>query len=62
LLNDAKLAQAIAPQLAELDIRSSYQSAMPGVRSALLELEENVNKRKPVPGLLSVADSGSTHG
>lgn len=55
LINDAKLANAIAPQLAELDIRSSFQSAMPEIRSALLELEENVNKRKPIPGLLSIA-------
>jgi hypothetical protein len=55
LLNDSKLAEAIAPQLAELDIRSSYQSAMPEMRSALLELEENINKRKPIPGLLSIA-------
>lgn len=55
LINDTKLVQAIAPQLAELDIRSRCQSAMPEIRSALLELEENVNKRKPIPGLLSIA-------
>lgn len=54
LINDAKLAEAIAPQLTELGIRSSFQSAMPEIRSALLELEETINKRKPIPGLLSI--------
>jgi hypothetical protein len=54
LIDDAELVQVIAPQLAELDIRCLYRNALPKMRAALLELEETINKRKPISGLLNV--------
>jgi hypothetical protein len=54
LINDANLTQALAPQLAKLDIRCSYRNNMPEMRPILLEMEKNVNKREPIPGLLSI--------
>jgi hypothetical protein len=55
LIDDAELVQVIAPQLAELGIRCRYRDSLPKMRAALLEMEETINKRKPIPGLLSIA-------
>lgn len=54
LVDDAKLAQALAPRLAELDIRCDYRATLPQANTALLEMEAHATKRKPVPGLLRV--------
>lgn len=54
LVDDAKLAQALTPRLAELGIRCDYRNTLPPVNAALLEMEAHATKRKPVPGLLSV--------
>lgn len=54
LVDDAKLAQALAPRLAELEIRCDYRTTLPQANSALLEMEEHATKRKPIPGLLSL--------
>ena len=53
-VDDAKLAQALTPRLAELGIRCDYRATLPQTNSALLELEEHATKRKPIPGLLSI--------
>jgi hypothetical protein len=53
-VDNAELVQALAPQLAKLDIHCIYRSTLPEMRTALLELEETVNKRKPIPGLLGI--------
>ena len=58
LIDTAEMAQALTPQLAELDIRCSYRNRLPEMRSVLLELEEKANKRKPIPGLLSIPGVG----
>ena len=55
LIDDAELVQVIAPQLAELGIRCRYRDSLPKMRAVLLEMEETINKRKPIPGLLSIA-------
>ncbi|PJH75017.1 MAG: hypothetical protein CO064_08890 [Anaerolineae bacterium CG_4_9_14_0_8_um_filter_58_9] len=54
LVDDAKLAQVLAPRLAELEIRCDYRATLPQANSALLEMEEHATKRKPIPGLLSI--------
>ncbi|MBA4379264.1 MAG: hypothetical protein C0393_00985 [Anaerolinea sp.] len=54
LVDDAKLAQALVPRLAELDIRCDYRATLPQANTALLEMEAHAAKRKPIPGLLSV--------
>ncbi len=54
IVEDAELAHAIAPRLAELDIRCDQRASLPQVNAALLEIDEHINRRKPIPGLLSV--------
>jgi hypothetical protein len=54
VLDDADLVQALAPHLAELDIRCSYRATLPPVNAALREMEARMTKREPIPGLLSV--------
>ncbi|MGC1379043.1 MAG: hypothetical protein WA821_22630 [Anaerolineales bacterium] len=54
LIDNAELAQALAPQLAPLNIRCSYRSQMPELRDALIEMETYLNGREPIPGILSI--------
>jgi len=60
LVDDAKLAQALAPRLAELDIHCDYRATLPcaaptrQANAAMLEMEPGIAKQKPIPGLLSV--------
>jgi hypothetical protein len=53
-IDDAELARAIAPRLAELDVHCSFRASLPQASSALLEIEAQINGRKPIPGLLSI--------
>lgn len=53
-IDDPELTHAIAPGLAELSIRCDYRGSLPQVDAALLEMETQINKRKPIPGLLSI--------
>lgn len=53
--DDAELAQALTPRLAELEIRCDYRATLPQANNALLEMEEHATKRKPIPGLLSIS-------
>jgi hypothetical protein len=54
LVDNAELAQALAPQLAPLNIRCNYRSQMPELRDVLIEMETHLNGRKPIPGILSI--------
>jgi hypothetical protein len=53
-IDDAELARAIAPRLAELDVHCSFRASLPQASAALLEIEAQMNGRKPIPGLLSI--------
>jgi len=53
-IDDAELARAIAPRLGELDIHCDHRASLPQVNAALLEMEAHINRRQPIPGLLSV--------
>ena len=53
-VDDAELVRAIAPRLAELDVHCSYRASLPQASAALLEIEAQMNGRKPIPGLLSI--------
>ena len=54
LLDDAELVEALAPRLAELEIRCEYRHTLPLMNNALLEMEAYLNKREPIPGLLKI--------
>jgi len=53
-IDNAELAQACVPELAELGIRCDHRASLPQLNEALVELETNMNQREPIPGLLSV--------
>lgn len=53
-IDDAELARTIASRLAELDIHCDHRTSLPQVNAALLEMEAQITRRKPIPGLLSV--------
>jgi len=53
-IDNAELAQACVPQLAELGIRCDHRASLPQLNEALVELETNMNQREPIPGLLSI--------
>jgi len=55
LIDDAELGRAITPRLAELDIQCGQRASLPQIDAALLEMEANMTRRKPVPGLLSIS-------
>ncbi len=50
-IDDAALAQACAPQLAEIGIRCDYRPSMPEINETLWEMEAHMNKREPIAGL-----------
>lgn len=54
LLDDADLAQALAPRLAEIDVRCSYSPSSGLLDATLREMEAHMAKREPIPGLLNV--------
>jgi hypothetical protein len=54
LLDDAELVEALAPHLAELEIRCEYRHTLPLMNNAMLEMEAYMNKREPIPGLLKI--------
>lgn len=54
LLDDAGLVRALAPQLAEIDVRCDYRAKLPLAEATLREMEAHMTKREPIPGLLSV--------
>ncbi|MFQ5343909.1 MAG: hypothetical protein ACE5F6_20385 [Anaerolineae bacterium] len=54
VLDDADLVQALAPRLAEIDVGCEYRARLPLVDATLREMEAHMNKRDPIPGLLSV--------
>jgi len=54
ILDDADLVEALAPQLAEIDIRCDYRPSLPPVDAALREMEAYMTEQEPLPGLLSV--------
>lgn len=53
-IDDAELAQACAPQLAEVGIRCEFRAALPQVEEALQEMDAHMNEREPMPGLLRI--------
>jgi len=53
-LDEAELAHAIAPTLAELDVHCVHRPSLPQIDAALLEMDALMNRRQPIPGLLSV--------
>lgn len=55
LLDDADLVGVLAPRLAEIGVGCEYRARLPVVDAALRDLEAHMNKRDPIPGLLSVA-------
>lgn len=54
LLDDAELVQAITPPLEALDIRCERRASLPQIDAALLEMEAQMTRREPIPGLLSI--------
>lgn len=54
IVDNAELANFLAPNLVEIKIRCDYQAVLPSANRALLEMEESATKRKPIPGLLSI--------
>jgi len=54
LLDDAKLVEALAPRLNELEIRCEYRHTLPLMNNVLLKMEAYLNKREPLPGLLKM--------
>ena len=53
-IDNAELAQACLPQLAELGIHCDFRASLPQVNQALTSFESNMNQREPDPGLLSI--------
>jgi len=53
-VDDAELVRAIAPRLTALDIHCDYRASLPQANAALLEMEAQITRRKPIPGLLSI--------
>ncbi|MBN1888262.1 MAG: hypothetical protein JW850_09735 [Thermoflexales bacterium] len=54
LIDDAALAQALLPLLAQVEVRCEHRAVLPQVQVALREMEAHMSKRTPVPGLLSL--------
>lgn len=54
LLDDTGLVEALAPRLAEVEIRCEYRHTLPLLDNMLLEFETFLNKREPIPGLLKM--------
>jgi len=54
LIDDADLAQALAPRLAEVDVLCEYRPTLAQINAALREMEAYMTKREPIPGLLSL--------
>jgi len=59
LLDDADLVRALAPRLAQIEVRCDYRSKLPLVEANLRDMETRMTKRQPIPGLLRVA--GATY-
>jgi len=53
LIDDAELVQTLTPQLATMDVRCEFRADLPSMTAALRDLEKYMNKREPIPGLLS---------
>ena len=54
LLDDADLAQALKPRLAEIDVRCEHGPSLPLTDATLRNMEFRMTKQEPIPGLLSV--------
>ncbi|MCX6032254.1 MAG: hypothetical protein NT169_23545 [Chloroflexi bacterium] len=54
ILDNAGLAQAITESLAAIGVRCDYQAKLPATDAALREMDAHMNRREPLPGLLSV--------
>jgi hypothetical protein len=54
VLDDAELARALTPRLAEIGVRCDHQATLPLVSSVLRDMEAHMNRAEPRPGLLSV--------
>jgi len=53
-LDDADLVESLKPRLAEIDIRCDHRPSLPLADAALREMEVQMTKQEPIPGLLSV--------
>lgn len=58
LIDDAALARALRPGLAELEIGCEQRASLPQIDAALLEMEANITRREPIPGLSSISGVG----
>ncbi|MBM3189031.1 MAG: hypothetical protein FJZ90_09960, partial [Chloroflexi bacterium] len=53
LIDNEALVQSLTPQLTAMDIRCAYRADLPLMTAALHEMAAHINKREPMPGLLS---------
>ena len=54
LIDDRELAQALAPQLAEIGVGCDYAATLPALETVLRELSAHLNQGEARPGLLEV--------
>jgi hypothetical protein len=55
-LDNAEFVAVLSPWLAELNISCKYRRVLPMLENALYEVFKGMNKREPLPGLLSIPD------
>lgn len=53
-LDDTDFASVLEPWLADLEVTSQFRLSLPAVKIARDSLEQGMNRRKPIPGLLSI--------
>ncbi len=54
MFDDQELAQALAPQLAEIGVHCDYASTLPALETVLREMSAHLNQGEERPGLLEV--------
>ena len=54
LIDDQELAQALAPQLAEIGVDCDYASTLPALETVLREMSAHLNQGEERPGLVEV--------
>jgi hypothetical protein len=55
-LDNADYVAILSPWLAELNVRCEFRRVLPALENAFYEIQKSVNKREPIPGLLSLPD------
>jgi hypothetical protein len=54
-LDRPELVEALAPRLAELEVRGEYRRALPTIEATLQRIQARNDRRGPIPGLLTLA-------